>query len=167
MPYKDPEVRKRKTKEYWKKYREKREAIPELAEIDRLKRNEICRKWYYKNQNKSIDSAKNWQRENKARRDRWNKEYRSKTETKAKRLACNRKRELAKIQRTPPWLTKDHLSQIEEFYLLAKELQWLSEEPLQVDHIVPLQGENVSGLHVPWNLQILTQSKNASKNNKF
>jgi hypothetical protein len=79
--------------------------------------------------------------------------------------AFTAKRRAAKLNATPPWLTKDQLKEIAKFYTLAKELQWLSDEPLEVDHITPLQGENVSGLHVPWNLQILPKSANCSKGN--
>ena len=77
------------------------------------------------------------------------------------------RRHAAKLQRTPPWLTKEHHKQILEWYTLAYDLQWLAEEPLEVDHTIPLRGKNVSGLHVPWNLQILSKSQNISKGNKF
>lgn len=80
--------------------------------------------------------------------------------------ASTAKRRTQKLQATPKWLTKEQYTEIKAWYILAEELQWLSNEPLQVDHIIPLQGENVSGLHVPWNLQILPQSLNASKGNK-
>lgn len=84
----------------------------------------------------------------------------------AKVNAWQAKRRAAKLNRTPKWLTVDQLKEVESFYALAKELQWLANEPLEVDHIVPLQGDNVSGLHVPWNLQILPKSLNISKGNR-
>ena len=72
-----------------------------------------------------------------------------------------------KLKATPEWLTKEHLSDILQIYQDVQDIQWLSEELLQVDHIIPLQGKNVCGLHVPWNLQILTKSENCRKGNRF
>jgi hypothetical protein len=72
-----------------------------------------------------------------------------------------------KAQRTPKWLNKKHYKEINDFYDLAKDLEWLSEEKLHVDHIVPLRGKDVCGLHVPWNLQILPEVQNISKGNRF
>jgi 5-methylcytosine-specific restriction endonuclease McrA len=71
------------------------------------------------------------------------------------------KRHTAKLRRTPKWLTKEHLLEIKTLYVRATEAR------LEVDHIVPLQGKNVSGLHVPWNLQLLTKSENRRKCNRF
>lgn len=71
-----------------------------------------------------------------------------------------------KLKATPTWLTKEQMDEIKQLYILAKELQWLSETPLEVDHEVPLRGENVSGLHVPWNLRIVPMPVNRSKSNK-
>lgn len=84
----------------------------------------------------------------------------------AKINSINAKRRAAKLHAAPAWLSKEQKRAIAAEYELAKELQWLSIEELQVDHIIPLQGENISGLHVPWNLQILPASMNNSKSNK-
>jgi hypothetical protein len=85
-----------------------------------------------------------------------------------KKAAHTAKRRAKKLQATPPWLTNEQFKEIEEFYILAKELQWLNDplDPLEVDHIMPLQGKNSCGLHVPWNLQILPKSLNCSKGNR-
>lgn len=95
-----------------------------------------------------------------------NKHYREKNPGKV--LAAKRKYQIAKLQRTPKWLTQEHFKLIEQEYILAAELNWLNtNEPMHVDHIVPLQGKNVSGLHVPWNLQIMPKTLNQEKRNKF
>lgn len=121
--------------------------------------------WRKNNLEKEKAIAKKSRIKHKERRYADNKKWQKNNPDKCN--ALNAKRHAAKLQRTPPWLTKKQYKEIEEFYVLAKELQWLSEEPLQVDHIVPLQGKKVSGLHVPWNLQILPRSINYSKHNKF
>jgi hypothetical protein len=84
-----------------------------------------------------------------------------------KKNFLTRKRRLTRIKATPKWLTSEQLAEIEWFYTTAKELQWLSEEPLEVDHIIPLNGKNVCGLHVPWNLQIIPKGLNCRKKNKL
>lgn len=67
----------------------------------------------------------------------------------------------SKIRATPPWLTNTQRKQIESFYMEAQRRG----EGWTVDHIIPLRGRTVCGLHVPWNLQVLTRSENSRKNN--
>jgi hypothetical protein len=81
--------------------------------------------------------------------------------------ALNAKRKARKLQATPNWLTSEELDQIEEFYKEAQTLKSVTGKQYHVDHIVPLQGKSVCGLHVPWNLQILEASENIRKSNKL
>ena len=94
------------------------------------------------------------------------KVYDSKSENKVKKLASGSKYRATKLNATPSWLTKDHFKQIESFYERAKELEEATGEKFHVDHIIPLQSKIVSGLHVPWNLQVLTEEENLRKSNK-
>jgi hypothetical protein len=75
------------------------------------------------------------------------------TSYKAKRRATLR-------QAMPSWLTKDQILQIRAVYAEAKRLSDETGIPHDVDHIVPLAGKIVSGLHVPWNLRAIPKIEN-------
>lgn len=77
------------------------------------------------------------------------------------------KRRASQKQATPSWLTEQHYSHIRHLYELAKDCETLTGDKYHVDHIVPLNGENVSGLHVPWNLQVLPADMNIAKSNNY
>lgn len=67
---------------------------------------------------------------------------------------------------TPKWLSKEQLLEIRALYKEAKRLSKDTGIQHHVDHIMPLNNENLSGLHVPWNLQILTARDNITKSNR-
>lgn len=77
------------------------------------------------------------------------------------------KRRAVKLRATPSWLNKEQLNEMAELYILARELAWLNQDgqSFHVDHIIPLQGKEVCGLHVPWNLQLLSWQENLTKYN--
>jgi 5-methylcytosine-specific restriction endonuclease McrA len=64
----------------------------------------------------------------------------------------------------PPWAD---IEAIRQFYREAARLTEVTGVPHEVDHIVPIQGRNVSGLHVQWNLRVVTRYENRSKSNKL
>ena len=68
---------------------------------------------------------------------------------------------------TPPWITKKQKIEIRQLYQIAITMTQTTGEKYVVDHIVPLHGGTVCGLHVPWNLRVITQEENLTKSNKF
>jgi len=73
-------------------------------------------------------------------------------------------RHVSKLHRTPAWAD---LRAIQEFYTLATQLTASTGIVHSVDHVIPLRGKLVSGLHVHNNLQVITKTANSSKGNKF
>ena len=68
---------------------------------------------------------------------------------------------------TPPWITKEQKLQIRQMYIQAQKLTKMTGERYVVDHIIPLINDAVCGLHVPWNLRVMTQEENLKKSNKL
>ncbi len=68
---------------------------------------------------------------------------------------------------TPPWITKEQKLAMRQLYLEAQKLTKLTGERYVVDHMVPLINPAVCGLHVPWNLRVITQEENLKKSNKL
>lgn len=68
------------------------------------------------------------------------------------------------IKAKPIWVSTEEIRKI---YKEAKEKSAKDKILYHVDHIVPLISDIVSGLHVPWNLRIITAKENLEKSNKF
>ena len=77
------------------------------------------------------------------------------------------KRRAVKLQRTPAWLTDFDRLKIKCLYSVAAMLTRENKESWHVDHVIPLQGNLVSGLHVPSNMRVLRGKENISKHNNF
>ena len=68
-------------------------------------------------------------------------------------------------KRKPKWIKDMFIEEIKIWYKRAKILEQFTGQKWEVDHIVPMNGKKVSGLHVPWNLQLLTKKQNRDKSN--
>jgi hypothetical protein len=79
--------------------------------------------------------------------------------------AANRMKRIAdQLQRTPKWADLD---EIKEIYRKAAQATKLTGFAYQVDHIIPLNGKFVSGLHVTGNLRVITKTDNLLKGSKY
>lgn len=140
--------------------------VEEWMSLEKFKKHkDRSKKWQKENIQKHNKTKLNWARKNpqktRAAISNWQKN------NPEKHCANQAKRRSTKIKRTPNWLTKEHFQEINFFYDLAKELTKNTKIEHHVDHIIPLNGKTVSGLHVPWNLQVLTKEQNLRKGNSM
>lgn len=112
---------------------------------------------------KSAESYRRNKERIKARVRKWTENNRGKSN------AIKKAYKLAKSRACPSWVYNDKSlrREIDEVYKMAEDMTNKTGILHHVDHVVPLRGKDVSGLHVPWNLQVLPGSENCSKSNKF
>lgn len=132
----------------------------QLTEEQKLKTKEYMARYRAENREKlnAYSSAyfKEYRKKNKTHLDAYIKEHRKSKPYMHSAYAAKRRASLLKA--TPVW------ADLEAIKCVYQEAQYFG---YQVDHIVPLQGKNVCGLHVVENLQILPPSENSRKGNKF
>ena len=127
-------------------------------------KNNMARDLYKREKPKILSSNKAWRDSNKDKVIKRSRRYYK--DNKQDFIARAATRRATKLTATIP-LSQEDKDKIKEFYWLAKDLRAVSGEEYHVDHIVPLQGKNICGLHVPWNLQILPADINLSKGNRY
>ena len=85
----------------------------------------------------------------------------------AKVSAYSAKRRAEKLERIPSWSNDADLKAIRKIYARCKRINKLTGVDHQVDHVIPMKGKNISGLHHSTNLAIIPAVLNASKSNKW
>jgi hypothetical protein len=139
---------------------------------------QLQKEWYERNKQLTKDRARardidnpeqaatrkaKWRQENKDKHNAINREWNK--NNKPRKAALQAKRKSVILQRTPSWDPNAHL--IVAKYQLAAMLTQASGILHHVDHIIPLQGKKVSGLHTFANLRVIPGSDNVKKSNKF
>jgi len=123
---------------------------------------EYKKQYYTENKDKIKAKSKAYRESNTEFLKAYHKQY--SRNNKGKINAICAKRHAAKMQRNAGWADN---WKIEQFYIVARKLTKLYGIEFHVDHVMPLQGELVSGLHVETNLQIITAKENHIKSNSF
>ena len=165
MPLKDPEARKAWQKAYAQRNREKAyQRVKEWRAANPEKWAEQSKRYAERYPEKSVKRTQEWKKRHPERAVESSRKTRQKNA--ARVLANKAKYRAVKLQATPAWLNKGHWFEIGCVYLYRDALKRVGLD-YHVDHVVPLQGKTVSGLHVPENLQVLPADRNRLKNNHY
>lgn len=150
--------------------------------VFRSKRLALCKKWRdankekVRNKKKLYAKTESYKEKARIRSARWRIKNREQAVLATKRwndenptrvLVNMKKYRLAKLRRCPRWLPEEKHEVIAALYATAREMSVATGTKYEVDHVYPLRGKLVSGLHVPLNLRIVLRFKNRSKHNRF
>ena len=162
------EHRKQLMREYNRRYRERhpdrrKASLVAYNRSDKAKANR--QRWIEANTDMDAASKKKYYEQHKEENAESAREY-ARLHPWWKAAHCA-KRRATKLKAMPVWLDEDDLWLIEEIHELAQLRSKYTGIKHVVDHIVPLQGKAVCGLHVPWNMRVITASENSHKGNRF
>lgn len=149
-------------RKYWENPEDRRKKASDAYWADVENNRERARKYASRPENKTRSKIKERERAKKNPnhyRDIYQKHSEMYKESQARRRWLKEKASLN--------LSEEQIQQMRDTYWLARDLTTITGEPYEVDHIIPLRGKDICGLHVPWNLQVLPMDLNRSKNNKY
>jgi hypothetical protein len=159
----------RRAYDRWRDKYDPRRAAHHLEK--RRKRAELNKAYYAENRERLLDQKKGYYAENREAIRGKQKAYREENIESYRERDSRRYREnLAAMAQggrarrsAPPWLTREQWKQMADIYELARRATEKTGILHVVDHIYPLKGRTSCGLHVPWNLRIVTNQENILK----
>jgi hypothetical protein len=143
----------------------KREYAAAYRAANRVRLAEKQRAYYQQNRDACITQAKAYAAGNRERVNENSRRWRERN--KAKVLALTNARRAAKDQRTPAWDAELTALAVVEAHDLATRREAVTGFSWHVDHVIPLRGKTVCGLHVWSNLAVIPAAINVRKNNKL
>lgn len=158
------EAYRERQRQYYIENRDRvRESVRQWREANPEKVRELKRQYAKANREKVRENSRRYRESNPEKVRERNRQWSEANPAKLAAYAGARRAQMT--QSTPRWAES---KLIEVWYALARVMSETSGgEQYQVDHIVPLKGKTVCGLHVQDNFQIITARENASKGNRF
>jgi len=164
------EQQRQAAREYAREYRKRNKEKLSVEAKERYQANrerylDRKRQYYQENREEIRVKQNKYRAENKNKVLQSNRQWRKNNPDKAREndVRCRYRRYKAR----PAWLTAEQQKQINMIYKRCRQMTIETGVQHHVDHIIPIHGKTVCGLHVPENLQVLTASENCSKRNSF